>query len=225
MEYHDSNLSTIIAATEGTSDKFRIFGISGTLVEVSTSGKTLKAKSSSTSDTAIVVRIGGFIDSANLIEDYEEITVTGTTYVVGTKTFYKITSVSKSGDSVGYITLADADNTVLEYLSPTDRVARHKILKLGLIPDGVHSMRLFHKKSCVKMVDDYDYPFTECDNFLILRTWGIALGQEKESIDKSMKVMADAKDAWQSILIREMGKLGPEYQQKIYSIWANAHRQ
>jgi len=229
-EYFDGNISNIADAETGVPEYARLFGISGSRVEISTSGKTLQAKSSSASDTnSPVVRIRGYTDTNHLIEEFEDITIsssTPTTYATATtpKTFYKLTHVSKSIDTVGYITLADSDGTILEYLNPVGRVARHKILKLGLIPADAYSMRTLFKKTAVKMINDNDYPFTECDDFLILDSWGWALSQEKETMERAVTIWSKAERALHAILTREMGKLGPDFQHKITSKWLVSHR-
>lgn len=226
-EYTDNNLNSVISATEGNSDTYRIFGKSGVTTAVATTGKTTQVKSSSASDTtSCVVRIEGYVDSSLLIKDYENITVsasTPTTYVAGTKTFYKITHISKSADTIGYIIIADSDGTVLEYLAPTDRVARHLVLKLGLIPDGVHSMRLLFKEKPVELVNDYDYPFTECDRFLILDAYGFALKQDNKDAQAEY-IWNRAKEAMMIVINNQSGMLSPKYQHKINNVWAEAHK-
>lgn len=226
-EYSDNNLSNIASATEGNSDQYRIYGVSGVSTPISTSGDTVKAKSSaSTESAATVVRVEGYLDSANLIMGYENITIpaaSASTYVAGTTTFYRITHISKSANTTGYITIANSAGTVLEYLAPNERVAKHKIMKLGLIPDGTHSMRLLYKKRAPEMVNDYDYPFTECDNFLIMDGLGYAFSQDKET-QRADYAWKKAEEALRILLMSQSNKLGPDYIHRIISKWMELHR-
>jgi hypothetical protein len=227
-EYFDSNIANIADAVEGQPSYARIYGSLGSTVPISSSGSTVQVKSSSASDTgSIVVRIQGYVDSNLLIEDYENVTVsavTPTTYVSGSKTFYKITHISKSANTTGYLTIANSTGTVLEYLAPNERVARqHKVLKLGLIPDDAYSMRLLFKKSITELVNDYDYPFTECDRYLILDGWGWSLKQDKED-QRAEMAWGKAAEALKVLLANQNSKFGPDYQNKIESVWLNAHR-
>ncbi len=226
-EYSDGNISSIANATEGNSENYRLYGTTGSTVAISTSGDTIKVKSSyATEPTAVVVRIEGYIDSSLLILGYENITipvVASTTYVVGITTFYKITHISKSINTTGYITIANSAGTVLENLASNERVARHKVLKLGLIPDGVHSMRLLFKKTVIELVNDYDYPFTECDRYLIMDALGWS--QKQDTKDQQAEyTWSKAAEALKILLANQNNKLGPDYIHKITSNWLAAHR-
>lgn len=227
--YVEDNLDSVAHSNEGLPDKYRLFGTSGVTGSWLTTGSIVKVKSSSASDTgAVVVRVGGYIDSAKLIYDYENITVSTTlptTYVSGTKTFYEISEISKSADTTGYITVADSADTVQALLSPTDRVSRHKIMRLGLIPGSAYSVKVYYKKRCRKMINDRDYPFMECDNYLTLDGWGWGLSQEKETMERAVVTWNKAKEALDAILKNAAGELGPDFQHKIVSMWASAHAQ
>jgi len=226
--YFDSNISNVADGTEGDVSTARIYGATGTRVAISSSGDTVQVKSSSTSDNdAPTIRIRGYIDSTRLIEDFEDIVVsssTPTTFASGTKTFYDITHVSKSGDTVGYITIANSSDETLETLAPTDRVARHKVLKLGLIPDdSATSFRLLFKRTIPTLVDDNDYPFTECDRYLIMDGWGWSLAQDKEN-ERAEHAWQKSKEALQAILTNQGNKYGSDFQHKAISTWLQAHR-
>ena len=226
-EYFEENISSIADSTTGTPDVARIYGVSGSTIAISSSGNTVKAKSSASSESAaIIVRVGGYIDSAFLIEDFENITVPASgssTFVAGTKTFYKITHISKSANTSGYITVANSGGTTLETLAPNERVARHKVLKLGLIPNAAISMRLLFKRIPYEMVSDYDYPFTECDRFLILDSLGWALKQDTKD-QEAEYTWTRATEALRILLNNQASKLGPDYQNKIVSNFLAAHR-
>jgi hypothetical protein len=226
-EYADGNLSSIVAATEGNSDTARIYGTTGVRVPISTSGDTVKFKSSYVTDpVAVVVRIEGYLDSSMLILGYENITIpiaASTTFVAGTTTFYKITHISKSVNSTGYITIANSTGTTLDTLAPNERVIRHKVLKLGLIPDGIHSLRVWFKKIPNEMVNDYDYPFTECSEYLIMDAYGYALKQQTKD-QEAEYAWNKAEKILRILLTNQQSKLGPDYIHRAVSVWTSAHR-
>lgn len=228
--YIEGHLSAVADATEGKPNVARIFGATGVTVPISTSGDTVKARSDSASDTGgIVVRVEGYTDSSFLIKDYEAITISTTsptTFATATtsKTFYKITHVSKSANTTGSIILANSSDTTLCTLPPNERVARHKILRLGdNIPDDAYSMRLPFKQLPYELINDYDYPFTECDRYLILDAWGWALKQDTKD-RQAEHAWGKAKEAMLALIARQAGKLGPDYQHYMTNKWATAHR-
>lgn len=224
-EYFDSNIGNVADATEGDARHIYFTEVVGVKRQVAAAGSTVQAKSSSSSDTAEVVRVEGYVDSDNTIVDQEEITVTGTTNVAGTKTFYKILQVSKDSDSAGYITLSDSSNNTLAVLDRQDRILRHKVARLGLIPDdSTTSMRILYKKKVRKMVDDYDYPFVECDGFLIYHVAALALQQEKEQDFRAQRFMGMAKEELANILTREQSKLGPDHTSRMGLAYIQSHR-
>ena len=226
-QYFDENIANIADAVEGQPSTARIFGVQGVTTQISTSGDTVKVKSSSSTESAaIVIRVQGYVDSSFLIEDFENITIpaaTASTYVAGTTTFYKITHVSKSANTTGYITVANSAGTVLDYISPVERTVRHKILKLGLIPNKTYAMCLLFKKTNFEMVSDYDYPFTECDRYLTLDALGWSYKQDTKD-QQAEFVWGHAKEALQVLLVNQNSKLGPDYQHKITNVWLEAHR-
>ena len=227
-KYVDDNLSAVADSDTDVPGYARIYGASGITGTIGSSGTTLQVKSSSSDDDdSVVVRVEGYINSSKTIIDAEEITIsaaTPTTFVAGTKTFYGITQISKSDDTTGYITIADSDDTTLAIMSPEDRVTRNLVLKLGLIPDDAYDYRIWFKKKYRKMVDDYDYPFTDADNYFILDAWGWALSEEKETLERALSVWNKAEKSLLTFLGNKQGRLGPNYQHKVVTKFAQAHR-
>jgi hypothetical protein len=227
--YFDSNIANIADANEAVPDKYRLYGMLGTLVPIVSTGTTVKVKSSSSAagDANVIIRVEGYIDSTLLILDYENILISSgspTTYVAGTKTFYKIVHVSKSANTTGYITVAQADGTVLDTIAPTERITRHKVLKLGKIPNSsAISYRLLYKKQVTEMVNDYDYPFVECDRFLVYDCAAWAYEQDKDS-QRAASLRQAAQQALITILKNQNNKYGSDYQHKILNKWITAHR-
>ena len=228
VEYFDANIANIADAIEDKPSEARMFGTSGIAGVIGASGTTLKAKSSSSSEaTNIIVRIEGYIDSSKTILDYENITIPTSapdTYVSGTKTFYEVVHISKDIDTTGYIIIANSSSTVLSNLSPTDRVMQHKIMKLGKIPDAVYSMRSLYKRKIRKMINDNDYPFFDADDYFIFDSVGWAYAQEKESLDRANIAWQQAQKALLNTIGNIDRGLGPDYQHKFVSMWAQAHK-
>jgi len=224
-EYFDSNIANIADANEADADTAYFKEVVGVKVQVDTAGDTVQAKSSSASDTAVTVRVEGYIDSGLTTLGFENIVVTGTTAVAGSTTFYKITHVSKNKDSVGYITLEDSSADDLAILQDIDRVLSHKAFRLGRIPDDSStSMRVLYKKKFRKLVNDNDYPFVDADGYLIFAAAATSLFQQKEPTERVKEYERKASEALNALLSQHSGSLGPDYQQKMTNVFATAHR-
>src|SRR3990167_582078 len=228
-EYFSSNVSAIADSdTESDPSIYRFYGVSAVIRQIATTGGTVQVKSSSAADTnGAVIRVEGFLDSNLLVIGYENITVSTsapTTAVAGAITFYKITHISKSLDTTGYITVEDSSANDLAYLEPTQRVAYHRIMKLGKIPSAVRSMRVLFKRTMQKMVNDNDYPFADMDEYLILEAYGYSLTQEKEGIERSSTIWNKSEKVLQNILQNVQNSLGPSHQHKMVSSMLQAHR-
>ena len=229
VTYFESNIANVADANEVAAPQTaRLYGSSPVTKQISASGDTLQVKSSSSSDTgAFVVRVEGFIDSSRTVIGFEDITIstsTPTTFVAGSTTFYQITHVSKSGDTVGFVTVADSSSNTLVLMSSIDRVMNHKIMKLGLIPSQANSMRILFKKKNNKLVNDNDYPFVDADGFLIMQAAGLALIQDKDRVDLGQAYLGKAKEELNALLNNRLGELGPDYQNKMVTSIAQAHR-
>lgn len=227
--YFDSNISNIADANEGTPAFARIFGERGIQAVIAAAGTVIKVKSSSSSDTgSIVIRIEGYIDSAKTVLDFEDITIstgTPTTFVSGSKTFYDVIRVSKSANTVGFITIANSIETTLATMASIDNVLHYPILKLGLIPDGAANYRVLYKKKVRTLVNDNDYPFLDADEFLVLEAYGYALAQSKEGVDAANQIWSKSGIMLENLLGNVIGRLGPDYQHKMTTMLSQAHRQ
>lgn len=228
--YFDSSIGAIANADTGTPAKARLYGISAVQALISSQGVTCKAKSSSLSDTgSIVVRIEGYIDAAMSVVDYENITIasgTPTTYATATspKTFYKITRVTKSADTFGYITLATSTGTVLALIASTERQSRYPVMNLGLTPDAVYSMFCLFKRRINKMVDDNDYPFIDMDEFYVNYAVGFGLSEGKETQSRAEQLWQRADKVLLDVIRNQQTRLGEDFQHKMVSKSSQAHR-
>lgn len=226
--YEDTSLSSIIAATKGTPEFARFYGISAIARDL-TGSITLQAKSSSVSDTSVSLRIEGYVDSAKTILGYDTITLNSsspTTYQASTSpvTFYGITKITKSGDTVGYVTIADNSSNVLATIMPVERASRYVVLKLGLIPDAVYSIKILFKRKVNRMVNDYDYPFIDADEFFVNYAYQYAMNEEKENVERVPLIQQKVMDCLNAVVRTEQTRLGEDYQHKIVFNSAQAFR-
>ena len=228
-EYYDANISNISSAQSGVPQNVMLYGAAAISV-IPSSSFTLQAKSSSNSDnTGIIVRAEGWLDANKTILGYEDITInTGSpmTYATATvpTTFYGITRLTKSADTTGYITIANNSSAVLATIAPNDRQSRYVNLYLGLIPAGIYSYTLMYKRTIKKLVDDNDYPFMDCDDFLILNAYGYALTQEKETAERAEQIWGKAKEQLMLLVRNSQDKAGPDFQHKMVPATSQAHR-
>ncbi len=228
--YEDSNLSNILNLNTSVPTKARLFGISPINNTIAAIGITCKAKSSSLSDTAgYIIRIEGYIDAAMTVIDYETITITPgtpTTFATATtpKTFYKITRITKSADTTGFITVANSAGTTIALIASTERQSRYPVLKLGLIPDGVYSIRILYKRRTNKMVNDNDYPFIDADEFYINYAVAFGLSEGKETIERAEQLWGRADKVLLDVIRNQQTRLGEDFQHKMVSRSSQAHR-
>lgn len=230
-EYLDANISSVSGQVTGTPQYAMIYGVSA-VNYIETSGFKVQAKSSNVNDTSgFTVRVEGWLDSAKTILGYTDITISSsspTSYVVdpNSTTFYGVTRITKSGTTVGFITLADqsSPSNVLGTVAPVDRESRYPVLYLGLIPNGSYSYTGTYKRKVKRMVDNNDYPFADISDFLHLYALGWAYMQEKETVERAQITWEKAKELIGQQIRNEMDKLGPDYQHKYVPQTSQAHR-
>lgn len=225
--YVDANLSSVSAGSTGQPMFASLYGISAVAYE-NTSSFTVKVKSSSSSDNgSIVVRVEGWLDSAKTILGHEDITLSvssPTTYVAGANTYYGLTRIVKSSDTVGFVTIADSTGQVLATISPYDSQSRYPVLYLGPIPNATISYKSMYKRRIHKMVDNNDYPFADLDDYLICYGTGFAFMEEKESQARADDMFKKANDFLMTAIRNQQAKMGTDYQQKFVPSTAQAHR-
>lgn len=230
-EYLDANVSSVSGRVTGTPQYAMIYGVSA-VKYIETSGFKVQAKSSNVNDTSgFIVRVEGWLDSAKTILGYTDITISSsspTSYVVdpNSTTFYGVTRITKSGTTMGFITLADqsSPSNVLGTVAPVDRDSRYPVLYLGLIPNGSYSYTGTYKRKVKRMVDNNDYPFADISDFLHLYALGWAYMQEKETVERAQITWEKAKELIGQQIRNEMDKLGPDYQHKYVPQTSQAHR-
>lgn len=226
-EYVSSSLSSVSAGDTGIPQDAMLYGISA-VSRVNAAAFTVKVNSSSASDNSgITIRFEGWLDSAKTILGYENVvvsTASPTTYVAGTVSFYGLTRITKSADTTGYISIQDNSSNLLATIAPYDRQSRYPVLYLGLIPNSVNSYRIMYKRTVKKMVDDNDYPFIDCGDFLIMYAYGYSLSQEKESERRAQQIWDKANGLLSILMRNSQDKLGVDYQHKTTPQTNQAHR-
>lgn len=119
----------------------------------------LIVKSSSASDTAISILLRGMSSSS---EVYESLNLSGTTAVTASNTYTEVLGFSKSGATVGKVTLYDNNGTTARaVMSPETLVSRYKILNLYPVPSGAVTVKLRTKRKITPLSQNYDYPVIE----------------------------------------------------------------
>lgn len=230
-EYLDANIATVALKTTGVPQYGMIYGVSAVNF-VETSSFKVQAKSSNALDNqGYIVRVEGWLDPAQTILGYTNITLSTsspTSYVIdpNTTTFYGVTRITKSGDTNGYITLADQSGTpnVLGTVAPVDRESRYPILFLGLIPNGSYNYGGTYKRRIKKMTDPNDYPFAEISDFLHMYALGWAYMEEKETVPRAQVAWDKAKELLDMQIRNEQDKLGPDFQHKFVPSTGQTHR-
>lgn len=161
QEWAQSNAGNISAP--GTATKYVI--LTDVVYAQPTSASVVTIYSDSASDSQ-VIHVRGIVSG---IEKYENITLNGTSFVSGTISFDKITGISKSGVTVGTITITSNVTTVtVAVLAPNALVSRVKKMRLSDIPNGVVTIRVMYLSKQLPMVSDYDYPEVDCEDCIEL---------------------------------------------------------
>lgn len=225
--YVDANTASVSAAVTGQPQYVSLYGVSAVAYE-NTSSFIVKVKSSSASDNGgITVRVEGWLDSAKTLLGHEDIVIdtsSPTTYATGVNTYYGLTRIVKSDDTVGYVTVADSTPTVLATIAPYERQSRYPILYLGLIPNATISYKTFYKQRIHRMVNSNDYPFADIDDFLICYATSFAFQEEKEASGRADTMMKTAIAFLDKAVQNQMNKMGTDYQKKFVPATAQAHR-
>lgn len=226
--YQDANLSSISNNVRGNPEFIRFYGISPVATKI-TGPITLQGKSSSMKDTSCVIRVEGYVDVAQTILGYDTITINSsspTTYQNsdGGVSFYGFTKITKSVDTTGYITIADNSSNILATIMPNERGSRYVVVKLGLIPDNIYPIKILFKRRINRMVDQYDYPFIDADEFFVNYGYAYCLSQEKENVERVDQLMAKSKDALMAVIRCEQTRLGEDFQHKIFHKMTQAFR-
>ena len=113
-------------------------------------------KSSSASDTSQTVFLRGISSNS---EVYESLLLSGTSVVSASNTYSRLLGISKSGSTVGKVTIMENDeSTVLSVLAMEQLESRYKQLHLHFIPTGTIVYHIKAMRRILPLSQDYDYP-------------------------------------------------------------------
>lgn len=146
---------------QGEIDKYIIFD-SPVKVQPSSAG-TFTVVSSSASDTTQTL-YARFIN-ANGKEDYETLTLNGTTTVTSTKSAVRFIGIAKNGATAGDITIARGSDTVA-ILGREQFESRYKIMRLIKVPNAVVTIEINYLQKSMPLNNDYDYPLIDCSEVI-----------------------------------------------------------
>lgn len=160
---------------QGALYHYAYYGYSPVAIQLSTAD-AVEVLSSSASDTTQKVYVRGY--DSNGIEQNISFTLSGVTPVsTSSPTFaaFSITNprtglsmVSKDGDTVGTITIREKTaDTVLGYLGPLERTARHRIIRLANKPASSNTLYLGFKEPLRRLVNDGDVLQFPCEDLLV----------------------------------------------------------
>lgn len=120
--------------------------------------------SSSASDSTQTMYVRGVVGNG---EDYETVTLSGTTPVATTKSFTRIYAIGKDVSTVGVVTVtANVGATTVAYVSREALQTRFKKLRLASIPSNAISLEMVYIQSPLPMSQNYDYPMLDCEDVL-----------------------------------------------------------
>lgn len=147
----------------GSSDYFTISESTVGVQPTSSSVITFVSDSASDNTQYIFVKgiSGGFIKS-------ETVTLGGTTPVSTTNSYTKLVQISKSGTTSGGITVTDEWTNTLTYLNPTQLQTRDRMIHLFYTPNATASIIVRYKRDILPLINDYDYPITDCADEMII---------------------------------------------------------
>lgn len=130
-----------------------------------TTAAVVSFSSSDTSDTTQKIIIRGTVSGT---DQYETLTLNGTTTVTGTKLFSELYSIRKNGDTDGIVTVV-CDSTTVAVLGPNDVQKEYQKLHLYPTPDAVETIKLRGISKPRIMIDSTDAPdFPEPYHELVL---------------------------------------------------------
>lgn len=142
---------------------------------------TLSLVSSSASDTTQIVLIRGLVSG---YDDYESVTLSGTSTVATTKSFSRIDSISKSAETAGRVTVTAGATTVV-VLGALEKTVRFR--KIRFFPEAGSSITITikHYKAPVIPVTLYDTHEIPPRWDYVVDQWGFALAIQSQGKDQA----------------------------------------
>jgi hypothetical protein len=130
-----------------------------------TSASVVSFVSTSASDTSQTIYVKGF--DANGYEDYDQVTIAGTTTASTTKSFIRILYIAKSSTSAGVITgTTNSGAVTVAVLSRAMLEHRVKMMRLVNIQNTAVTIEVNYIQKPMPLSSDYDYPIIDCADIL-----------------------------------------------------------
>lgn len=165
----------------GNPDHYMLFEYGGVETQP-TSASILTLASSSVSDTTQSVMIRGVVSGQ---EDYEMVTLNGTTQVTTTKQFTSIRSISKSAATAGRISVTSNGGAVTVLtLGPLEKTTRLKKVRFYPTPSSSLTATIKHFKEPfipTQALDDSEIP-SRWD--YVVEQWAFALALQPQGQDQ-----------------------------------------
>jgi len=148
-----------------------------------TTDEQITVESDSTSDTQKILVRG----NVSNYDDYEELTLNGTSAVTSTKTFSEVAYVSKSEATLGRVTVKGATSgKTLTVISPEHLTAQYKRLVIDSNPQETLTLSGEYYSLVFKPVRDYDVFKIPAD--LVLLNALALLGWERRDLANQMSI-------------------------------------
>jgi len=131
-------------------------GEDGKKAEISTAEKLSVSSSSASADNAKTVTIHGVVSGEEL---FETVTLPGAGGVDSTNTYSDVYAISIDGSQSGVITIVGKDSAT-EYatISPGDRTAKYRKVRLSMKPQAADSIVYYFKKRVPTLENDNQVP-------------------------------------------------------------------
>lgn len=149
------------STTDNTGSVSKYIIMDKTVRNQPTAASVITFVSSSASDTSQTVYVKGF--DSNGYEDYETVTLTGTTPVATSKSFVRVLLIAKSAVTTGLITATSNSGAVsVAVLSRAMLEHRIKVMRFVNIPNQTLTIEINYIQKPTPMSQDYDYPLIDC---------------------------------------------------------------
>lgn len=165
----------------GNPDRYMLFEYAGVEVQP-TAASALSITSTSASDTTQSVLVRGVVSGQ---EDYEQVTLNGTTPVSTTKQFSSIRSVTKSAETAGRVTVQSDSGTVTNLtMGPLEKTIRLKKVRFYPTPSNSGTITIKHFKVPfvpTQALDDSEIP-SRWD--YVVEQWAFAMALQPQGQDQ-----------------------------------------
>lgn len=166
--------------------------LGGVTTQIS-SGGLVTIVSSNTLDLTQKVLVKGIVSGQ---EDYEELTLNGTTSVSTTKSFTSITWVTKSAITAGRVTVTTGATTLI-VMGPLEKTIKLRTISLYPIPNAVYTITVRHFLKSPPLSEAYEDTGIPDEWDYVVDQWAFALALQAKGQDQGAEFAAQIKLAEQ----------------------------